>query len=166
MGRSGDLDVPDGETESGEDLPDGHLVSDGLDALRGSDSSDLLILEAGEYRWEEGRRPDGVVVGEDDDIGGGVSNSVGHLETFVGEGDGEDSNLGRVNGVRELLERTEHPLLRDDDDLLRVSDEPAVGSLLELFSGVDGRNDDGDVLGREVGWMFRERDGRVGSHGG
>ena len=155
VGRGGDFDVSDRETEGGEDLPDGHLVPDGLDTLRGPDSADLLVLEAGEHRGQEGGRPDCVVVRKDDDVCRCVSYTVTHLESLVGEGDGEDADPLRVDGVGELLERAEHALLGDDDDLLGLADEPRVGGLLELLSGVDGGHDDGHVLRGNVRRMLR-----------
>ena len=63
--RRGDLDIPDGQPEGSEDLPDRHAVADGLHALRRADTTDFLVLKAGEDVGEEGRGPDGVIVGED-----------------------------------------------------------------------------------------------------
>lgn len=77
-GRS-DLDVSDGQSERSEYLPDRHPMSTRLDPLTRADSADLLIFKTREDRGEEGRWPDRVVVCEDDDIGGCVSDTVGHL---------------------------------------------------------------------------------------
>jgi hypothetical protein len=151
---AGDFDVANGETEGGEDLPDGHAVADGLDALAGADAADLLVLEAGEDGWEQGRGPDGVVVGEEDDVCGCVLDAVAHLETLVGKGDGEDTDALWVDSVCEGLELLEHFFLCDDDDLLWLADEPAAGGLLELLSGIYGGNDDGNVLRGDIGWVF------------
>ena len=166
VGRRRNLDVPDRETEGSQDLPDRHPLADWLHALRRADTADLLVLEAGEDVREERRRPDGVVISEHDDISGGVFDAVRHLETLVGERDGQDANALRVDGVREVLERSEHLLLGDDENLLGLANEPTVGSLLELFSGVDGGDDDRDIFFCNVGRVLGEWDWAVGERGG
>lgn len=154
VGRRGDLDVPDRETESGENLPDRHAVADGLYTMRSSDTTDLLVLETRQCVWEEGRRPDSVIVGEDDDVGRGVFDAVGHLEAFVGEGDGQDADALGVDLVGEVLQRAKHFLFRDDENLLGLADKPAVGGLLELLSGINGGDDDRDIFFSNVGGVL------------
>ena len=151
VSRGRNLDVPDGETERGENLPDGHVLADRLHALGCADTTDLLVLKAGEDVRKHGRGPDGVVVSEDDNVGGAVFDAVRHLEPLVGEGDGQDTNALWVDGVGEVLEGPEHLLLGDDENLLGLADEPTVGGLLELLSGVDGGDDDRDILLSDVG---------------
>jgi len=122
--RRGDLDVSDGKSERSEDLPDGKLLAAWLDALRRADSADLLVFKAREHIRQECGRPDGIIVSEDDDVGGCVSNPVGHLQTFVCKGNGEDTDAGGVDRVGELLKRPLHLVFRDDDDLFGGALEP------------------------------------------
>ena len=151
VGGRGNLDVADGETERGENLPDRHAVSTGLYTLGCTNTTDLLVLEAREDVGQEGRRPDGIVIGKDDDIGRSVFDAVGHLEPLVGKGHGQDANTLRVDRVCEFLERAQHLLLGDDENLLGLANEPAVGGLLELLSSIDGGDDDGDILLGNIG---------------
>lgn len=146
MGRAGDFDVAEGKTERSEDLPDRHALPDGLHALAGADTADFLVFKAREGIWEEGGRPDGVVVGEDDDICGCVLDAMAHLEAFVGKGNGEDADAFWVYLVGEVLEGSEHLLFCDDEDLLGLSNEPAVGCLFEFLACIDGGYNNGDIF--------------------
>lgn len=132
MRRARDFNVPDRQPERGEDFPDGHPRSTGLDALTRPDASDLLILEASEDVGQQGGRPDGIVIGKDDDVGRTVSDPVHHLQTFIGERDGQDADLVGVHRVGQFLKRALHGLLGDNDDLLGISLEPRKGG---LYSG-------------------------------
>ena len=67
----------------------------------------------------------------------------------------------RVDGVCELLEGAQHFLLGNDDDFLGFAGKPAPGSFLELFSGVNGGDDDSDIFLGNVGGVFREGDRSV-----
>ena len=124
VGGGGDLDVPDGQPEGGEHFPDGHPVPNGLDTLGRPYAADFLVLKGREDVRQHGRRPDGIVVGEADDIGGALSDAFHHLETLVGEGDGHDADAIWVDGLCEFLEGALHLFFGDDDDLLGLADEP------------------------------------------
>ena len=158
MGRGRDFDVANGQTEGRKDLPHSELLSDGLDPLRCADSAHFLVFKAGQDVWKERGRPNGVVVGENDDIGSDFLDSLDHLHTLVGVGNGDNTNALGIDGAGELLEGAEHLFLGNDDDLLGLSSQPAPGSFLELFSGVYGGNDDGDIVLGDVGGIFRKRD--------
>lgn len=84
-----------------------------------------------------------------------------HLQTFVGIGYGEHADALWVYGIGEFLKRAKHFLFCDDDDLLGLADEPAVGGLLELFTGIDGGHDDSDIFLGDVSRVFGERDRAV-----
>ena len=65
----------------------------------------------------------GVVVCENDDVGGGVPDGVAHVETFVGKGDdGENTDAVRVDGVGEVLEELGDFLFGDDEDPFGFAD--------------------------------------------
>ena len=71
----------------------------------------------------------------------------------------------RVDGVGKFLKGAKHFLLGNDDDLLGFAGEPAPGSFLELFSSIDGRDDDGDIVLGNVGGIFGEGDRSVCKRG-
>ena len=125
-----------------------------------------MVFEAGEHIGQHGGWPYGVVVCENDDVGGGVLDAVAHLEAFVGKGDGEDADAVGVDGVGEVLEGLEHFFFGDDDDFFGLADEPAVGCFFEFVASVDGGDDDGDILGGDVGGVFGEGNGAVCEEGG
>ena len=91
---------------------------------------------------------------------------MGHLEPLVGEWDGQDADALWVDGVGEVLEGAKHLLLGDDENLLGLADEPAVCCFFELLAGVDGGDDNGDILFCDVGRVLGEGDGAVGEGGG
>lgn len=159
--RGGDFDVSNGEAERREDLPDRHPVPTWLHTLTRPHTADLLVLETGEGVREERRRPNGVVVGKHDDIRRRILDPMAHLQSFVRKRDGQHTNALRVDLVGKVLQGPEHLLLGDDEDFLGLADEPAVCGLLELFAGVDGGDDDGDILGGDVGRVFWEGDRAV-----
>jgi hypothetical protein len=134
MGRARNLDIPDRQPERGQNFPHGHPLAAWLDPLTRPDTSNLLILETSEHVGQQGRRPDGIVIGKDDDIRGSMPDPVNHLQSLVGQRDGQDSDLVRVDRVGELLQGPLHGLFGDDDDLLGVSLEPRKGGLYRLQS--------------------------------
>ena len=79
MGRGRDFDVPNGQTESCEDFPNGEFLSDGLNPLRCTDATHFLVFETGENVGKEGRRPDGVIVGKNDNVRRNFLDSLDHL---------------------------------------------------------------------------------------
>ena len=166
MGRSRDFDVPNGQTESREDLPNCELLSNRLNSLRSPNSAHFLVFETGEDVREESGRPNCVIVGKNNDVGRNLFDSLDHLQALVCVGDGDDTDTLRVDGIGEFLEGAKHFLLGDNDDLLRLSNEPAPCGFLELLSGVDSRDDDGDILLGSVSGVFREGDRSVGERGG
>ncbi len=91
MGRRRDLNISNRQAERGEHLPDGHTTPDRLDPLTRPDPADLLIFETSKDGREKCRRPDSVIIGEYNDIGGCISDTMGHLQAFVGEWNGEDT---------------------------------------------------------------------------
>lgn len=121
----------------------------------------MLVFEAGEDGWEEGRGPDSVVVGKDDDVCCGVLDAVGHLEAFVGEWYGQYADALWVDSVGEVLERTKHFFFCDDEDFLGFASEPGAGSVLEFFAGVDCRDNDGDIFRGDIGGVLGEWDRAV-----
>src|ERR1700729_938462 len=110
MCRGGYFDISNREAESGEDLPDGHALPDGLHTLRSANTTDLLIFKTCESIREKSGWPDSVVVSEHDDIRRHVLDAVGHLKPFVGKRYGEDADAFRIDGIRELLKRADHLL--------------------------------------------------------
>jgi hypothetical protein len=134
MGRARNLDIPDRQPERGQNFPHGHPLAAWFDPLTRPDTSNLLILETSEHVGQQGRRPDGIVIGKDDDIRGSMPDPVNHLQSLVGQRDGQDSDLVRVDRVGELLQGPLHGLFGDDDDLLGVSLEPRKGGLYRLQS--------------------------------
>lgn len=161
VGRGRDLDVADGEAERGEDLPHRHPAPDLLHALARADAADLLVLKTRQHIRQHRRRPDRIVVRKDDDVRRRVLDPVAHLQPFVRKGDGEHADALRVDLVGEVLQGAEHFFFGDDEDFFGLADEPAVGGFFELLAGVDGGDDDGDVFGGDVGWVFGEGDGAV-----
>ena len=129
MGRARDFNVPDRQSESGQDFPNGHPFPARLDPLTRPDTTDLLILETSEGVGQERGRPDGIVIGKDDNVGRRVPDPVHHLETLVRQRDGQHADLVRVHRVGQLLKRALHGLLGDDDDLLGIPLEPRKGGL-------------------------------------
>jgi hypothetical protein len=162
VGRAGDFDIANSETESSEDFPNGHTVAYRLDTLTRAHTADSLVFKTCEGVRQKRRWPNGVVVGEDDDVGGGVLDAVAHLETFVGKGDCQNANSLGVDLVGEVLQGSEHLFLCDDEDFLGLADEPAVGRLFEFLAGVDGGDDDGDIFRGDIGGVFGEGDWAVG----
>ena len=133
-----------------------------MHALACADSPDLLIFETcedvGQKRW----RPNRIVVCENDDICCGVFDAVAHLQALVSEWDCEDAYALWIDLVGEVLEGAEHLLFCDDDDLFRVSGEPAACGVFEFVSGINGGYDDGDVFGWDVSGIFGDRNRLVG----
>lgn len=113
-----DFDVSDRQPECGEYFPDGHLLSARLNPLTRAYTANLLVFETSEDVRKQSRGPDGIVIGKDDNVGGGIPNTVSHLESLVCERDGEDSDARGINRVCELLQGSDHTFFRDDDDLL------------------------------------------------
>jgi hypothetical protein len=163
VGRRGNLNVTDGQTESSKNLPDGHAGTARLDTLRSTDTANLLVLEAGENVGKKLRGPDSVVVGEHNNVGRRVTDTVSHLETLVGEGNSKNADARRVDTVRELLQGTLHLLLCDNNNLLRFSNEPRKGGLCreldtglrrtsslkltaEFLSSINGGDNDGNIV--------------------
>jgi hypothetical protein len=101
-----DLDITDGKTECGKDFPNRHPLTNRLHSLRCAYCTDLLILETGENIRKKGRGPDGVVVGEDDNIGCDSFDARNHLKTLVGIWDGQDPYFLRIDCIGKLLKRT------------------------------------------------------------
>ena len=121
VGGGGDFNVSDGKTECSENFPDCHAIADRLHSLRSADTTYFLILKASEDIGQHCRGPNGIIVGKDNDICGGVLDTMGHLEPFVGVGNGEDTDTIWVDGVCEFLERAKHFLFCDDEDFLGFS---------------------------------------------
>lgn len=144
--RGGDLNVSNRQSECSENLPNRHARANRLDTLGRPNAADFLVLETGENGGKERRRPDSVVVGEEDDVGRRVTDAMGHLQTFVGERNGENPNPRGIDGISEILERAEHPLFGDDDDFLGFANKPGVGSFLELFTSINRWDNDRDVF--------------------
>ena len=48
VGRRGDFDIADGESEGGQDFPQREFFTDGFDNLTRSYASHLLVFETGE----------------------------------------------------------------------------------------------------------------------
>lgn len=122
VGGGRDFDVTDSQAECGEDFPNGHLVANGLDTLRGTDTADFLILKAGQHARQHGWRPNGVIVGKYNDIGRSVANTVGHLKTFVGKWNCQDANTAGIDGIGEFLQRSQHAFFRDNKNFLWLAD--------------------------------------------
>lgn len=158
MSRRRNFDIPDSQTESSKYLPNGELLSDRLNSLRSADPTDLLVFEAGEDVGKECGRPNSIVIGKDDDVRRDFLDPPDHLQTLIGIGNGDDSNALRVDRICKFLEGAKHFLLRDDDDLLRLSNKPAPGSFLKLFASIDSGDDDRNVLFSNVGGVLRQRD--------
>lgn len=115
---------------------------------------------------EQGWRPNGVVVGKDDDVGSGVLDTVAHLQTLIGERDGENAYTFGIDLVGEVLQRAPHFLLCDDENLFGVADKPAACGIFELVACIDGGHNDCDVFGGEVGRVVWEGNGAIGGGGG
>lgn len=162
----GDFDISDGEAEGGQDFPNGHPCSYRLNTLAGAYASDLLVLEACENVWQECGGPNGVVVSKDNNIGGGVFDSMAHLEPLVGEGDGQNTYTLRVDLVCEVLQGTKHFFFSDNKDFFRLASKPAIGRFLELLSSVDGGYNNSNVLRCDVGGVLRERYWAICERGG
>jgi hypothetical protein len=113
-----------------------------------------LVLETRQHIWQERWRPNGVIVGKNNDVGGSVLDTMAHLQTLVGEWDGENSYPFGVDLVGEVLERAEHFLLGDNENFLGLANKPAIGGLLELLSSVNGRYDDSDIFRCDVSRIF------------
>jgi len=166
MTGGGDFDVANGKAECGKNFPDRHRLPHWLNALACTNASNLLVLETGQDRGKQGRGPNGVVVGEEDDVGGGVFDTVAHLKTLVGEWYRQDAYPLWVDLVGKVLEGAKHLLFGDDEDFLGLADEPTVGGFLELLPCINGGHNDGDIFGGDVCRVFGERDWLVCDRGG
>ena len=131
MRRTRNLNIPDGQPESGQDLPHRHPIPTRLDPLTRPHPAYLLILETREDVGKQRRRPNRIIISKDDDIRGSMPDSVDHLKTLVGERDGENSDLVRIDRVGKFLQGTLHGLFSDDDDLLGITFQPGKGGLCE-----------------------------------
>jgi len=129
MSRTRDFYIPDGQPEGGQDLPHRHPIPTRLDPLTRPHPAYLLILETREDVGKQRRRPNRIIIRKDDDIRRRMPDPVDHLKTLVGERDGEDSDLVRIDRVGEFLQGSLHGLFSDDDDLLGIPFEPGKGGL-------------------------------------
>lgn len=146
MCAGANFDVTDRQTECREDLPNCHAFAHWLDTLTRAYASNLLVFKTCEHIWQKRRWPNSIVVCKDNDVCRGIPDTVCHLQPLVRERNGEDANTLRVNGVGKFLERNEHFLFGDDDDLFRFASKPTVGCFLEFFTSVNGGYDDSDIF--------------------
>lgn len=151
--RRCDLDISDAETHSGEDFPDSHSIAHRLHPLTRTHTPNLLILKTSQHIRNQRRRPNRIIVREEDNIRRRILDPMGHLQSLVSERDGQNADTFGVDGIGKVLERPEHLLFGDDDDFFGFADEPGVSGFFELFAGVDGGDDDGDIFGGDVGWI-------------
>lgn len=163
VGRGGDLDVADCQTEGGEDFPNGHALPYRLYPLTSADAANFLIFETGEDIGKERWGPNSVIIGENDDIGGGIFDAVAHLESLISERNGEDAYTFRVDLVGEVLKWTKHFLLGNDEDFFGIADEPAACGIFELFACIDGGYYDGDIFRGNICRVVGKGNGSVGS---
>lgn len=120
----GNLNVSNGQSKRGKDFPNSHPCVDSLDSLTCPNASDLLVLETSKNIGQQSLGPDSIVIGKDNDIGRGVTNTVGHLETLVGGRDSEDTNTLGINLIGKVLQRAFHLGFGNNDDFLGVTSKP------------------------------------------
>lgn len=141
------------------------MITARLHPLTRTHTAHLLVLETCQHVRDQCRWPDSVVVREEDDICGRILDSMSHLQSLVREGNGQDTYTFGINGVGKVLQRPEHLLFGDDDDLFGLADEPRVSGFFEFFTGVDSGDDDGDILRGDVRWVVWKWDRAIDESG-
>lgn len=128
-------------------------------------ASNLLVLETRQHVRDQRRRPNRVIIREENNIRRSVPDPMRHLQSLICERDGHYPDPLGVDGVGKVLQGSEHFLFSDDEDFFGIPNKPAVRCFFELFASINGGDNDGDIFGGDVGRIVWEGNGAVDEEG-